>query len=39
MIWKQKKEKGLSLNAEFKGDIPVDLALFAEDLKAMHHLM
>jgi len=39
LIWKQKKEKGLSLNAEFKGDIPVDLALFAEDLKAMHHLV
>jgi len=39
LIWKQKKEKGLSLNAEFKGDVPVDLALFAEDLKAMHHLV
>ena len=39
MIWKQKKEKGLSLNAEFKGEIPVALALLAEDLKAMHHLV
>jgi valyl-tRNA synthetase len=39
LIWKQKKEKALSLNSEFKGEIPEALAPFAEDLKAMHHLV
>lgn len=38
LIWKQKKEKSLSLNAEFKAEIPKELEPFKEDLKAMHHL-
>jgi valyl-tRNA synthetase len=38
-IWRQKKEKGLSLNSEFGGEVPSELAPFVEDLVAMHHLV
>ena len=37
-IWKKKKEQSLSLNAEFKAEIPMELEMFKEDLRAMHHL-
>lgn len=38
-IWKQKKEKGLSLNAPLAGvDVPAELAPMRETLAAMHNL-
>jgi valyl-tRNA synthetase len=38
-IWKQKKEKGLSLNAELPGIVvPAELAAFRETLTSMHNL-
>ncbi|MDH4123570.1 MAG: class I tRNA ligase family protein, partial [Thermoplasmata archaeon] len=39
LIWKQKKERHLSLNAEFEGEIPTELSIFKEDLDAMHHII
>lgn len=38
-IWKQKKEKGLSLNSEFRAELPEKLKEFEEDLRAMHRLV
>jgi valyl-tRNA synthetase len=38
-VWKEKKEKGLALNAEYKAEIPKELMLFADDLKKMHRLI
>ena len=35
-IWKEKKDKGLSLKSETKIKIPKSLKLFEHDLKAMH---
>ena len=37
-IWKQKKDAGLSLNSELKAEVPAELSLYADDLKAMHRL-
>ncbi|HEX9816815.1 MAG TPA: class I tRNA ligase family protein, partial [Candidatus Thermoplasmatota archaeon] len=38
-VWKQKKEKGLSLNAPMSGvEVPPELAAFRETLAAMHNL-
>lgn len=37
-VWKLKKEKGLSLSSPLGIEIPSGLALFAEDLKAMHKI-
>ena len=39
-IWKTKKEKGMSLNADIGGiEIPKELTLFAEDLVRMHKII
>ena len=39
-VWKQKKEKGISLKAEVSGiKIPKELKEFEKDLKATHHLV
>lgn len=38
-IWKLKKEKGLSLNSEFRAEVPEKLKEFEEDLRAMHRLV
>jgi len=38
-MWKQKKDVGLSLNSEFKAEVPAPLEPFKEDLKAMHRLV
>lgn len=39
MVWKQKKEKGLSLNAPMTGvEVPAELADFKATLAAMHNL-
>ncbi|HEV8594714.1 MAG TPA: class I tRNA ligase family protein, partial [Thermoplasmata archaeon] len=39
LVWKEKKEKGLSLKDPLPGVVvPDDLHLFAEDLAKMHHL-
>ncbi len=39
-IWKIKKEKGMSLNAEIGGvEVPKELMLFAEDLVRMHKII
>lgn len=38
-VWKQKRERGLSLNVELSGvSIPEALRPFEEDLRRMHHL-
>jgi len=38
-VWKQKRDRGLSLNAELPGAaIPANLKPFEGDLKRMHHL-
>jgi valyl-tRNA synthetase len=37
-VWKQKKDAGLSLNSEFKAEVPATLGPFREDLRAMHRL-
>jgi len=37
-IWKAKKDGGLSLNSEFKADVPESLRPYLDDLKAMHRL-
>jgi hypothetical protein len=38
-VWKQKRDKGLSLNVELSGvSIPQGLAPFADDLRRMHRL-
>ena len=39
-VWKQKKEKGISLRAEISGiEIPKELADFEKDLKECHGLV
>jgi valyl-tRNA synthetase len=38
-IWKQKKDKGMALNAEFKGAVPKELAALESDLAKMHRLI
>jgi valyl-tRNA synthetase len=37
-IWKKKKERGLSLSSPIEAEIPENLKLFAEDLRAMHKI-
>lgn len=37
-IWKEKKDKGLSLKTEIETEIPKDLKFFEKDLKRMHNL-
>ncbi len=37
-IWKVKKERGLPLSAPVETEIPANLKLFAEDLRAMHKI-
>jgi len=38
-VWKMKKDKGLSLKAEIKVEIPKELKIFKEDLIKMHNLI
>jgi valyl-tRNA synthetase len=38
VIWKAKKEKGLSLSSPIESEIPSSLELFASDLRAMHRI-
>ena len=39
LVWRQKKEKAMPLNAEISGiEVPKELAPFAEDLKSAHKL-
>jgi valyl-tRNA synthetase len=37
-IWKKKKERGLSLSSPIEAEIPTNLKLFANDLRAMHKI-
>jgi len=37
-VWKEKKDKGLSLKAEIEIKIPKDLKGFEKDLQKMHNL-
>ncbi len=38
-IWKTKKEKGMSLKAEIKTEVPKELKMFEKDLKSMHNMV
>ena len=37
-VWRMKKEKGLSLSSPVDREIPTNLALFDDDLRAMHKI-
>lgn len=39
MVWKEKKEAGLSLRNEISKDVPKELKSFEKDLKAAHNLI
>ncbi|MCX8191109.1 MAG: valine--tRNA ligase [Candidatus Aenigmarchaeota archaeon] len=39
LVWRQKKEKGLSLKDSIKIEIPVELRIFEKDLKSMHNIL
>ena len=37
-VWKMKKERGLSLSSPVEREVPAELRLFSEDLRAMHKI-
>jgi valyl-tRNA synthetase len=38
LVWKKKKEEGISLKDSISMEIPKELKIFERDLKAMHNL-